>query len=262
MLTALQLLKEDLRNHKDVSGSILGVSNIWKANHYKELSELINENLKNNKNLQGERKFEIGNSISAITLKRFFENEISENTFNDLRFIKTLDKLCIFLGYESFNAYWKKNQTKISPIECSKKEHKHSKIYEIVKNCAKAEFEILYQLPEINLENFNKYVIKNSPYYHRYLNNFTTLRNKKLKIHPNRGVSNFEVYNIGLQTETPEMLVLHSKEFWNLIFINIEGKILRHHIHNEQNYFLKKDGDTWKIWDNFNPNSMDVQKFG
>jgi len=75
---------------------ILGNSNPWKRSHYIILSEIIKEDLSKREELQNERKFELGTSISHITLQRFFESDYHYKKHSDLRFLKTLDKICIF----------------------------------------------------------------------------------------------------------------------------------------------------------------------
>ena len=69
------------------------------------MAEIVSQELSHSKFLQGERKFELGNTISYITLQRFFDNSYKTSALNDLRFIKTLDKLCIFLGHYDLNEY-------------------------------------------------------------------------------------------------------------------------------------------------------------
>ncbi len=70
------------------------------------IGQIVSQELSHSKFLQGERKFELGNTISYIlTLQRFFDNSYKASALNDLRFIKTLDKLCIFLGHYDLNEY-------------------------------------------------------------------------------------------------------------------------------------------------------------
>jgi hypothetical protein len=69
------------------------------------LAKIVSQKLSHSKFLQGARKFELGNTISYITLQRFFDNSYKASALNDLRFIKTLYKLCIFLGHYDLNEY-------------------------------------------------------------------------------------------------------------------------------------------------------------
>lgn len=95
------LLKDKIKKQPQISASFLSFAEKWRTAHYNELSSIINDNLSNNPLLQGDRKFELGTTISSITLKRFFEGKFSDNATNDLRFIKTLDKLSIFFGFRN-----------------------------------------------------------------------------------------------------------------------------------------------------------------
>lgn len=98
-------IKESIKLHPQVSSSVLGNVDHWKRSHYVILSEIIKNVLAVADELQGHRKFELGNTISHITLQRFFESDYQDKTHNDLRFLKTLDKICIFLGYKDLNNY-------------------------------------------------------------------------------------------------------------------------------------------------------------
>lgn len=105
MKSIYNLIKEKIRQHPKIQLSILADSNPWKRSHYIILAEIIKEELAQREELKAERKFELGTSISHITLQRFFESDYDYKTHNDLRFLKTLDKICIFLGFNSLNTF-------------------------------------------------------------------------------------------------------------------------------------------------------------
>ena len=96
-------IKKDIRKHPNVVSSILGIVPEWKRSQYIILSEIISKHLATSEKLVGIRKTELGSTISHITLQRFFENDYQEKTHNDLRFLKTLDKICIFLDKNDLN---------------------------------------------------------------------------------------------------------------------------------------------------------------
>jgi hypothetical protein len=98
-------IKNDIKLHSDVKLSILGSVPKWKRSQYVILSDIISDQLSNSPLFTSDRKRNLGISISPITLQRFFENEYHVKTHNDLRFIKTLDKLCVFLGKFDLNTY-------------------------------------------------------------------------------------------------------------------------------------------------------------
>lgn len=66
--------------------------------------------------------------------------------------------------------------------------------------------------------------------------------------------SNYEVFDIKLFSENEDLVVMETSEFWNLGFSDDEGYRYHYHVLNNQKYFIKKIDDTWKIWDNYNPN--------
>lgn len=253
MLKTIDVLKEKIKQDEKVLNSILGISEEWKTTHYNALSQIINENLIRNAALQGDRKFEIGNSISAITLKRFFEDKISESTTQDLRFIKTLDKLCIFIGFESFNEFI----THEIQVKSESNTATDTSFENIIKKCAELEFRFLEDLPNINLHLLEEVVIQNSPYYSRIKSYLEQLRDKKwiLKKHPH---SSYEVYGFETSDLNENLILVNTHEFWNLNFEHIDGEPHHYHTLNNQNYFLKPTEHGWKIWDNHNPNAWEL----
>ena len=262
MLTTLNKLKAEVKANKEIKNSILGYSDIWKAHQYNTLADIINESLMKSPELQGEKKFMLGNTLSAITLKRFFEDKISDTAFTDLRFIKTLDKISIFVGYENFNDFINKNKNK--DLEISEKVTEpidalsRCSYEEIIRNCAQCEFDFILKLPEINLKPLEDFVIKNSPYYSR-IHNYLHQLCEQEKVMSKDLNSNFEIFNIVLESKDEHSVVLSTSEFWNLNFRSKNGKQHHYNTLNEQNYFLKKsENGEWKIWDNYNPNVWDL----
>ena len=100
MKTIYNSIKEKVAKHPKIKDSVLGTVGEWKRSHYIILSEIIKEELASSEELKNDKIFELGNTISHITLQRFFENDYQDKTHNDLRFLKTLDKICIFLGFK------------------------------------------------------------------------------------------------------------------------------------------------------------------
>ena len=251
MLTAFKKLKEDIKNHSEVKESVLGLSENWKSNHYQILSDKINNNLLNNTHLNGNRKYELGTSISAITLKRFFENQFSSTAVNDLRFLKTLDKLCIFIGYKDFNTYLNKN-TSSESANATDNSSSFAIFKNLVENCAALEFKLLQDLPNENTESLDQYIFEDAPYKQRIILYHKHLLSKHLSLQPQ--FSNYEVFDIKLFTEDSELVVIETSEFWNLGFSDDNSKRYHYHVLNLQKYFIRKRNNIWKIWDNYNPN--------
>ena len=246
------MLKEEIRQNPAVQNSILGKSNPWKRSHYIILSEIIKENLSDREELQNERKFELGTSISHITLQRFFESDYHYKTHNDLRFLKTLDKICIFLGFKDLNTYVMsvKDQNLYN-------ENAFSKEFttDIVYRYCQTNFEFFKYFPVQKLEVFDELIFPESPFIERIRTYSSNLCDRKLKLNIINNRSSFEIFDLDVISEELDKMVIKTQEFWNLVFIEESGE---EHIVNELNtqiYFVKNIENVWMIWDNYNPNS-------
>ncbi len=256
MVDVVKNLKQEISNNEKVKNSILGLSGEWKNNHYEALSHIINTSLSEKIDNKSEHFFTLVNTISQITLKRIFEGNIKESAYKDLRFLKTLDKITIFLGYENLNEFIAKTKNKINVndiFEITNQEFQGYK--DLIFNCCNDEFSNIKTLPNINLTIFDQYVLKNSPYENRLAVYLNKLRDQKIKLVAE--LSNFEIYNYKLISIDSNMIVMNTNEFWNLVFIK-NGNHTLYHRKAEQTYYLKKDADKWKIWDNYNPDYEDI----
>ncbi|AZI39375.1 hypothetical protein [Epilithonimonas vandammei] len=253
MKSIYNLIKEEVRRHPIIKNSILATSINWKRSHYIILAELISEELSEKEELRNEKRFELGTSISHITLQRFFESDYDYKTHNDLRFIKTLDKICIFLGFKNLNSFVKSVRGKNSYDE-SKLGQEFAT--DIVYNYCKTNFEFFRYFPLLKLELFDKLIFEQSPFRERIKNYSSKLCERNLKLLTKNNRSNFEIFDIDIISEEADKIVLKTQEFWNLVFI-IEDSGNDYVINelNTQIYFIKKINNIWKIWDNYNPNS-------
>lgn len=253
MKSIYNLLKEEIKQHPTIRNSILENSHPWKRSHYIILSEIIKDELSQKEELRNERKFELGTSISHITLQRFFESDYDFKTHNDLRFLKTLDKICIFLGFNDLNAFV--THLKISETRSeinSEKEFSEGIIY---KYC-RTNFEFFKFFPKLKLELFNDLIFPEAPFRERIKNYSAELCDRKLKLFTKNNRSNFEIFDLEIISEESEKIVVKTQEFWNLVFV-VDGSDEQYVVNelNTQIYFIKKIDGIWKIWDNYNPNS-------
>ena len=253
MKSIYNLIKEDIRQHPQIKDSILGNANPWKRSHYIILSEVIKDELSKKDELRNERKFELGTSISHITLQRFFESEYDYKTHNDLRFLKTLDKICIFLGFKDLSLY-------VSNVK--KKDLYNESFFSkelmtnIVYRYCHTNFDFFKIFPELKLDIFDELIFPESPFIERIRNYSSKLCEKQLKLFTNNNRSNFEIFDIASISEDSEKIVVKTQEFWNLVFIVEEtGEEYVVNELNTQIYFIKNINNQWKIWDNYNPNS-------
>lgn len=253
MKTIYNSIREEVVKHSKVRNSVLGNVNEWKRSHYIILSEIIKDELSEAEELKGGKKFEIGTTISHVTLQRFFENDYQDKTHSDLRFLKTLDKICIFLGYKDLNDY-------ILSIRHKKKDQDEtddlSSMTRLVYNyCARA-FEFCKQFPNHNTELFKELVFDDSPFLERISQFSKELCDKDFQLVTKNNRSNYEVFDIQIVTDEPNKKILETQEFWNLLFK--VGETGEEHFVNQlstQIYFFKKIDNTWKIWDNYNPDA-------
>lgn len=224
----------------------------WKRSHYIILSEIIKDELSDAEELKGGKKFEIGNTISHVTLQRFFENDYQDKTHNDLRFLKTLDKICIFLGYKDLNAYIQFVKEKRQENE----DNNNQKFLQIVYDYCATVFGFYKQFPKHKTELFKDLVFDESPFLERASQFSKELCDREFQLVTKNNRSNYEVFDINIVTDEPEKKILESQEFWNLLFK--VGETGEEHFVNQLNtqiYFIRKIDNVWKIWDNYNPDA-------
>lgn len=253
MKSIYNLLKEEVRKNKAVRNSILGNANPWKRSHYIILSEIIKEDLSKHEELQKERRFELGTSISHITLQRFFESDYNYKTHNDLRFLKTLDKICIFLGFKDLNSYvMSLKENKIYNEAAFSKEF----TTDIVYRYCHTNFEFFKYFPQLQLEVFDGLIFPEAPFIERIKNYSSKLCENGLKLFTHNNRSNFEIFDLDVISEESDKMVIKTQEFWNLVFV-VEETGAEYVVNelNTQIYFIKNINEKWMIWDNYNPNS-------
>lgn len=258
MKTIYNSIREEVAKHSKVKNSVLGNVKEWKRSHYIILSEIIKEELSESEELKGKRKFEIGNTISHVTLQRFFENDYQDKTHNDLRFLKTLDKICIFLGYKDLNSY-------IQSLKEVRKDNNQESDHEfltqmVYKYCATV-FDFYKGFPNHNTSLFKELVFNDSPFLERASQFSKELCDRDFQLVTKNNRSNYEVFDIHLVTDEPDKKVLESQEFWNLLFK--VGETGEEHFVNQLNtqiYFIRKIDNVWKIWDNYNPDAGRLNK--
>lgn len=253
MKTIYNLIKEDVKKHPKIENSVLGNVSEWKRSNYIILSEIIRSELSQSELLTNSKKLELGNTISHITLQRFFENDYQNKTHNDLRFLKTLDKICIFLGHDDLNSYIEKVRGNFNDNQESEENTFSTEI--IYKYCNTV-FELYKNFPTLKLDLFEGLVSDNSPFLERASEFSKELCDRQFELITKNNRSNYEVFDINIITDEPDKKILESQEFWNLLFK--VGETGEEHFVNQLNtqiYFIRKIDNEWKIWDNYNPDA-------
>lgn len=241
-----------------LSSSLNGVKN-WKRAQYITLSEIISEHLSKSEFLQGTRKNELGTTLSSTTLQRIFTNDYSDYGNPDLRFLKTLDKLAIFLGFSSLNHFLSHdvvNDEVGLPIDIKaiKKEEVLEKFQELITNYCQEEFNSLLKLPKVDLGNLSRFIFEDGPLTQRIHDLISQIAQLGYLLNSTNNRSNFELYDFKLCSINEAMAVVTVQEFWNLDFRDDDGNFRNAYSHvNMQTYFIKKQNGIWKIWDNHNP---------
>ena len=260
----IEKLKQEIVNHDFIKNSSLFGSFQWKRAQYILLSDIIYENLSKSEFMQGSKKNDLGVSISSTTLQRIFTNKYTENGNTDLRFLKTLDKLAIFLGYPNLNNFLL-HHSQIEKTEVEKElTETVSEIQtsnpsidffnEIVFNSCREYFELLKKLPTVDMGKFSEYVFEESSVFKRIFDLHVKYSELDYHLNCQNNRSNFEVYGYKLRSISDDTAVIGTKEFWNLGFVDNNGQ--NKYVINEvtrQLYFLRKINGVWKIWDNHNP---------
>lgn len=260
----IEKLKQEIINHDFIKNSSLFGSFQWKRAQYILLSDIIYESLSKSEFMQGSKKNDLGVSISSTTLQRIFTNNYTEKANTDLRFLKTLDKLAIFLGYPNLNSFLlhhSKSEKIGVEIELTEavKDIQDTNLpieffTEIVYNSCREYFELLKKLPVVDMGKFSEYVFEESSVFKRIIDLHVKYSELNYHLNCENNRSNFEVYGYKLRSISEDTAVIGTKEFWNLGFVDSNGKNM--YVINDvtrQLYFLRKINGIWKIWDNHNP---------
>jgi hypothetical protein len=260
----IKKLKQEVVNHEQVINSSLFSSTEWKRAHYIVLSEIISESLSKSEFMQGPKKNDLGISISSSTLQRVFTNNYTDKGNTDLRFLKTLDKLAIFLGYPNLNNFLlhrsQSEKTEFQNVQMKAIEVIEdievpiSFFTEAITNYCREEFEVIKKIPKLHPEPLLNYAFEDGPLYKRAVDMLVKFSEGNLHLNCENNRSNFENYGFKVRNVNKDTVVIASKEFWNMHWLDCNGKTT--YIYNKANnqlYFFRKINGVWKIWDNHNP---------
>lgn len=265
MKNIIEQLKNGILSAPPVlNSSLVSVKN-WKRAQYLILSEIISESLSKSEFLQGSRKNELGTTISSSTLQRIFTNDYSNSENSDLRFLKTLDKLAIFIGFASLNHFLSNEATTLvtglSTQESPKTDNPLPQFEKLITSYCQEEFNSLLRLPEVDLGNISDFIFSNGPLTQRIHDLISQIAQLGYQLNCVNNRSNFELYDFKICSLDHNMAVITAQEFWNLDFRDDDGNFRNAYSHvNMQTYFIKKQNGVWKIWDNHNPDYKTIIK--
>lgn len=257
MKAIIEEIKSQIKNHKSVQSSILNDIAHWKRAHYIFLAEIVSKELSQSIYLQGERKYELGNTISFITLQRFFENDYQSLAINDLRFIKTLHKFCIFLGFYDLNEYI----ISTSLINNIRMNREAAKTFcDVIKKLCLAEYEVIKGLPKKSLDELYAYSFKKSRTIKKIKSYIDKFKEANYYFDKDYKEAKFELISCDLIANENNLKIIKTVENWDYVLKNNEDKTIYYKAFNSQTYYLKKDKNgNWKVWDNYNPNEKKVK---
>lgn len=259
MKNIIEQLKKGILSATPVLNSSLVSTKTWKRAQYIILSEIISEQLSKSPHLQGAKKNELGTTISSTTLQRIFTNDYSNSENSDLRFLKTLDKLAIFIGFPSLNHFLSNSAITVEMEELNSltmnKDEKILQVFEkLITSYCQEEFNSLLRLPEVDLGNLSHFIFENGPLTQRIHDLISQIAQLGYQLNCTNNRSNFELYDFKISSLDNNLAVITAQEFWNLDFRDDDGNFRNAYSHvNMQTYFIKKQNDVWKIWDNHNP---------
>lgn len=259
MKNIIEQLKKSILTAPPVLNSSLGSIKVWKRAQYIILSEIISENLSKSVFLQGSRKNELGTTISSTTLQRIFTNDYSNSVNSDLRFLKTLDKLAIFIGFSSLNHFLSNEAVSANTEELfinqnQTPEELLPQFEKLITSYCQEEFNCLLRLPEVDLGNLSEFIFEDGPLTQRIHDLISQIAQLGNQLNNIKNRSNFEVYDFKIESSNENRIVITVQEFWNLEFRDDIGNLCNAYNHvNKQTYFIKKKNNIWKIWDNHNP---------
>ncbi|ESU28972.1 hypothetical protein FLJC2902T_10050 [Flavobacterium limnosediminis JC2902] len=254
MKLIIDQLKECIRSHPSVVNSSIGSNANWSRTQCIILSQIISDALSKAITAKDSKKNKTNLTISGMTLQRILNDVYTEKTNPDLRLLKTLDKLAIFLGHSSLNEFLAhRKDNEVNP-ELTPNTPFTDEFEALVLNYCREEFKCIQELPNIDLGAMTDYLFADSPLIKRISDALHRYSNLNFKANTDENRSNFEVYDFRLISASDTLVVLSAEEFWNIEWkdqsnnpVKVYNKI------NRQTYFIKKNQGIWKIWDNHNP---------
>lgn len=219
----------------------------WQRSHYILMQKEVNEGLRNSIYMTDELKKSHGSTISHMTLKRFFEKSYSDQASTDIRFIKTVDKLCIYLGYPNYqhfvDSFDEEDSSSVTLAE----------LRQFIKEYMSIHVDFLAQAPENAERILGDYVLPDGPYFARLKELRKAMFERSLTLPPDSTIISNDLIDLKIISSNADGLVLEAQEFWFLHFIADEGTEVLYNNTGMRLYFLKKDAYGWKIWNNYNP---------
>ena len=224
----------------------------WKQNDFVLLSNTIAKELGKANHISQSLKNSNGTTISVSTLERIFKHGYSLKTPIEARKIKTLNKLCWFLGHESWGAFIENNNN--TTATKLKESNFIENIDAFLSKALQAEFDAYLNLPKIETERLLKYFLESGPAYRRIYHVLNLHVSKSWTISTDHNPSYFEVLHQEISSQSEDIIELKTREYWYLRWHETrrpERDALIYDKLNEQYYRIEKKEGVWRISINF-----------
>ncbi len=252
----IKAMATQLRTSEKVIESPILRSEKWTESCYEMLAEIIKKDLIETLSVEQQRK--MGPSLSYKTLRKIMLGEYKISYPVDPRQLNTLNKMGIFLGYNSWEDF--KNKTDViqqahEKIITEKNIKTHNRLLgpkqevtEVIKTGIINEYNAYYKLPEINEADLIKTHIKNGPAFNLIMDVLID-KKERLVISNSYNPSVCELLDIKVKKIETTYALVYTKEYWLLCWRDISGNkyVQRYKNISDHFYVLNKVNGNWKI---------------
>lgn len=199
----LQKMCVDIKSSKDIEK--------WSRNTFKEAAAFISKNIKTSSVITEETKQIYGTYISASTLERLLKYGYTLPNPIDKRRLNTLNKLCVYLGYNNWSVY-------CLAVDQLTTSNQHFK--QIIHASLNAEFEVYNEMPKNTLDSLLPYFIQDGPAFKQIYNVVTELNRLNWSLKNKNNPSYYEILDIEVLKIKAEEVHLKTHECWYLKWYN------------------------------------------
>jgi len=222
---------------------------LWTNAVFKELSSDIGDVLE--QELNDKKRQELGITVSAATLKRIFKYGYNIGSVIDPRRKKTLDLICIYLGYGNLEAL-------ISYLNPETQDDDDEIVF-VIKKAIQIEFKAYQKLSIEYMEKVSQYFHPKGPAYKKILYNLNNTINNGSTIDTPSNPSTFQLLSCQLKKSDEQGLWIETKEYCYLKWHDRHtGEYVKtYNAINNQIYLLVKENEQLKVWSNMYDSDVD-----
>ena len=214
--------------------------NSWTQTTFEQLANNINDVLTNR--LTDEKRQKLGIRVSSSTLKRIFKYGYKLGPNIDPRKKKTLDLLCIYLGFDSLDIFINHKKQQLSSEDVST----------LIRQATKAEYHAYQNVPLLKTDELQQYFHSSGPAFEKIAYNLSRFINSKQTINTPLNPSTHQLIKCSLKKIDKAGIWIETKEYWYLKWHNIHDQEHKrtYNALNRQIYLITAIDGVWKIWSN------------